>query len=892
MTIRNFEFLFDPQSVAVIGASNRPNSVGSVVMHNLLEGGFGGPILPVNPKHETISGVLAYKDIESLPLAPDLAVICTPPQSVPDLIHQLGARGTRAAVVLTAGLSGLRDEAGRTLQELMLEAAKPYLLRILGPNGVGLIIPGIGLNASFAHTSALPGHIAFVSQSGALCTAVLDWARSNNVGFSHFISLGDSADVDFGDVLDYLAGDPSTRAILLYIESVRQARKFMSAARAAGRNKMVVAVKAGRAEAGARAAASHTGALAGRDDVYDTALRRAGILRVDTIEELFEAAETLERSRPLVGDRLAVVTNGGGAGVMAVDALIASGGRLAELSQTTMAKLNAVLPATWSKGNPVDIIGDAGPERYTQAVEALLADPGVDALLIMHAPTAVISRVEAARAVIAAVKEARQVILTCWLGEAAAEEPRHLFAQANIPTYETPESAVRAFLHLVEHQRNQETLRETPPSVAAEFIPDKAAARDVIEKALTDGRDILTEPEAKDVLSAFGIPVVETRAVESVDDALRAANKIGFPVALKILSPDISHKSDVGGVALDLETPEAVSQAAEAMVARLASLRPDARHFGFTVQKMARRPGAHELIAGVATDATFGPVIMYGQGGTAVEVINDQAVSLPPLNLALAGELISRTRISRLLGGYRDRPAVDREALQLSLVQLSQMVVDIPEIVEVDINPLLADDLGVLALDARIRVAPVTGIEAGAHLSIRPYPKDLEEEIDQQPDPHILMRPIRPEDEPEYRAFLKALTHKDRYARFFGAAGEMPHAQLARYTQIDYDREMTFVATRGAQDANASILGVGKTITDPDNRRADFAIAIREDMRTGALPRLLTDKLVRYTRDRGAEEMVGYVVPEDLTLLALAKDLGFQAREVSGEKVIEIKLKL
>jgi acetyltransferase len=892
MTVRNLEYLFRPGSVAVIGASDRPHSVGKVVMRNLLDGGFAGSILPVNPKHGAVGGVLTYPDVASLPLTPDLAVICTPSATVPELIADLGARGTRAAVVLSAGLSRTDDDTGRTLQQSMLDSAKPHLLRILGPNCIGQLIPGIGLNASFAHIGALAGHIAFVSQSGALCTAVLDWAQAKGIGFSHFISLGNSADVDFGDVIDYLAGDPSTRAILLYIESVRHARKFMSAVRAAARNKTVVAIKSGRAEEGARAAASHTGALAGADDVYDAALRRAGVLRVESIEELFEATETLARARPMVGDRLAVLTNGGGPGVMAVDALIAAGGRLAKLSDDTVAKLIKVLPETWSRGNPIDIIGDAPPARYARATEILLQDIGVDAMLIMYAPTAITSSVEAARTVIASIKDTKRNVLTCWLGQSEAQYARRLFAEADIPTYETPERAVSAFTHMIEYRRNQEMLLETPQSVASGFVPDVAKVRQVIDDVLTEGRDILTEPEAKEVLAAYGVPIVETRAVGSIESVGLAAEQIGLPVALKVLSPDITHKSDVGGVALDLESAEAAKDAARAMTARVAQLRPDARVVGFTVQAMARRPGAHELIVGVATDPIFGPVILFGQGGTAVEIIGDQAVALPPLNLSLAGDLISRTRVSRLLAGYRDRPTADFDALKLTLTQVSQLIVDVPEIVELDINPLFADQQGVLALDARIGIQAAAGKEPTARLAIRPYPKALEEEVTLKSGHRVLLRPIRPEDEPEHSAFFKQLVQDDVYFRFFGAVRQMPHSQLARYTQIDYDREMAFIATGPGEDGGSETYGVVRTVCDPDNTVAEFAIIVRSDKKGQGLGQLLTDKIIRYCRARGTIEIVGQALRSNYPMLKLARAAGFHTTYLPEQGVVEIRLKL
>jgi len=639
MSIRNLDRLFRPTSIAVIGASTRPHSVGATVMHNLLAGGFAGPVMPVNPKHRAVAGVLGYPDVASLPLVPDLAVLCTPAPTVPELIAELGRRGTKAAIVLSAGLSARPKHHRHTYEQAMLRAARPHLLRILGPNCIGLLVPGSGLNASFAHIGARAGRVAIVHQSGALCTALLDWAAPRGIGFSHVVTLGNSADIDFGDALDYLGSEPDAQAIMLYIESVRHARKFMSAARAAARNKPVLVIKAGREPEGARAAASHTGALAGSDDVYEAAIRRAGMLRVFETEEMFEALETLSRAGPLHGDRLAILTNGGGPGVLATDALIAGGGRLAAIDDATLGRLDAVLPAMWSRGNPVDIIGDAPGERYRAALEILLEAPGVDGVLVLHSPTATASPDEAARAVIGVVEARRarpRQVLTSWLGAEAVAPARRAFAAAGVPTYETPAGAVRAFLHIVRYRRNQELLMATPTSAPTEFTPDGDAVRKIIDGALAEGREILDEAEAKSVLAAYGVPVVETRRARTPEDAVRCAEAIGYPVALKVRSPDITHKSDVGGVRLDLDSAVAVADAATAMAARLAAAMPEARIDGFTVERMVRLGTGFELIVGAATDSIFGPIILFGHGGTAVEIIGDRAVGLPPLNTTLA----------------------------------------------------------------------------------------------------------------------------------------------------------------------------------------------------------------------------------------------------------------
>ncbi len=892
MSVRNLEFLFRPKSIAVIGASDRAGSVGATVMRNVMAGGFSGTVYAVNPGHLIVAGQRAYPDVTHLPQAPELAVIATPPATIPAIIDALGRRGTRAAVVITGGLSKARDADGKSISQAMRDAARPYLLRILGPNCVGLLVPGLGINASFAHTAALPGNLAFVSQSGGLTTAVLDWAKSRGIGFSHFISLGDAADVDFGDLLDYLASDSGTRAILLYIESITAARKFMSAARAAARNKPVLVVKAGCAPEGARAAASHTGALAGADDVYDAALRRAGMLRVDTIQELFDAVETLARAQPLTspmrGAGLVIMTNGGGPAVMAADALSLHGGQLAVLSGAALQRLDAALPATWSHGNPVDIIGDAPASRYAATLQALVDDKDNDAILFIHAPTAIVSAADVARACAPLAKGRR--VLACWLGADAVAEARRIFEVEGIPCYDTPEQAVSAFLQLVAYQRNQQMLMQTPPSVPRDFVADAAVARGTVNAALQAGREWLSEAETRGVLAAYGIPVVRTRSAANADEAARAAAEIGFPVALKIISPQITHKSDVGGVALNLANAGELRHAAQGMARRLHERAPQAQLAGYTVQEMVVRPKAHEVIIGAVVDAVFGPAILFGQGGVAVEVVADRAVALPPLNLMLAAELVSRTRVARLLGGYRDRPPANREALYLALVKVSQLMADLAGIVEIDINPLLVDESGVIALDARIRVANHMR-SAADRLAIRPYPSELEERITIH-GREVVLRPIRPEDEPQHAQFLQRVDAQDLRLRFFYAVRVMSHNQLARFTQIDYDREMAFIASVDDGQATAETWGVVRAIADPDNIQAEFAILVRSDLKGRGLGALLMNKIIRYCAARGTGVLTGAVLHGNERMLALARELGFSLRFDNEAGVVQLNLPL
>lgn len=886
MSTRYLNYMFNPSSVAVIGASDRPQSVGGVVMRNLLVGGITGPIMPVNPNHKAVAAVMAYPDVKSLPEIPDLAVICTPPPSVPGLIRDLGERGTRAAVVLTAGLENQKDPSGLALQDSMLLAARPFGLRILGPNCLGLMNPAVGLNASFAHALAARGKVAFVTQSGALSTAVLDYARSNEIGLSSFVSLGNGVDVDFGDVLDYLAADPSTGAILLYIESIKDAPKFMSAARGATMNKPVLAVKSGRVPEGARAAMSHTGAMAGSDDVFETALKRAGILRVETIPELFDAVETLGLARFGTGNRLAILTNGGGPAVMATDALVLRGGRLATLVKDTLAKLDSVLPANWSHANPVDIIGDAPPQRYVDALKVLLECPECDAILFIQAPTAIVSSSDVARAMVPVLKGSSKPVLSSFLGSDAVAEARKIFVESGIPTYTGPEDAVDAFLQITRYQESQQIRLQTPASACEEFVPDLSAARTLINAAMAEGRHQLGEAEAKAVLGAFGIPVVQTRVATSTAEAETLAEEIGFPVALKIMSPDLVHKSDVGGVVLDLENREQVRRTADSMMKRLEQLLPTARLAGFTVQQMARRPGAHELIVGVATDPIFGPVILFGQGGTAVEVIKDRAIALPPLNEMLARELIGRTRVAKLLAGYRGKPAADIKAICAVLNRISQLLIENPEVVELDINPLLASEKGVLALDARMRLqAPAAaGI---ARFAIRPYPRELEETISLGSF-SVKLRPVRPEDAVPYSTFLSLLKDDAQGINCLNMKESLLPVVAARHTQIDYNRQMAFVVI----DAAGAILGTVRALTDSDNSQANCSMAVAPSASGTDLGLILLKKIAAYCRGRGTAELVGFIRKADQNLLRIVKDSGCRLTETADPEMLEGRFKL
>jgi acetyltransferase len=871
MSIRNLDHLFSPKSVALVGASNKPGGIGRVIANNLTNGGFNGPIWFANPGHTDIGGKACFASVRDLPDVPDLAVIATPPATIPGLIADLAVKGTRAAVVITAGISG-------AIRQAMLDAARPSLLRIQGANCLGLMLPTIGLNASFCHRMPQTGSLALVSQSGALITGVIDWAAGRGIGFSHVVSLGDMADVDFGDVLDYLADDASSRAILIYMEHVTHAPKFMSAARRAARVKPVIVLKAGRHAAGAKAALSHTGALSGSDGAYDAAFRRAGLLRVSELEDLFSAAEILSHPPRLNGERLMILTNGGGAGVLAADRLADLDGHLAEISVPLREALDASLPPTWSRNNPIDIIGDADAARYVEAFTRIVHDPASDAVLVMNCPTALESSLEIANALIgagtphSASARSTKPILTTWLGDEAAHAARDAFAKAHIPTFDTPASAIEGFMHLVQYRRAQDELMAVPPiSPENHQGDDLGRVATIIDAVLAEGREMLTEHEAKSVLAACGIPIAATETASTPHEVAVFAGAIlksHAACVVKLLSRDIIHKSDVGGVRLNLESTESARRAAVEIVAAMTRLRPEARIDGFTVQPMVRRPNAHELIVGMSVDATFGPMLMFGAGGVAVEVLRDSANALPPLDLKLARDVMRQTRIYKLLEGYRDRPAADLDAIAMTLARVSGLIIAHPEIRELDINPLLADQNGVVALDARIRVSRGERVP----LAIRPYPSEWESRIELAAVGVVMLRPIRPSDEHLYAAFIERLTPNDLRMRFFIARPAMDHKMIARLTQIDYAREMAFVALNGT---NGQLIGVARLYADPDYRRAEFAVTVASDLKGKGLGWQLMQRLIDYARKERIASIFGHVLSENVTMLQMCRELGF-----------------
>lgn len=874
MTIRNLEHAVRPQSLAVFGASDREGSVGRIVMKNIVAGGFEGTIWPVNPKYRKVAGRRCYHSAEELPDIPDLGVIVTPAASVPGIVASLGERGCRAAVVITAGLT---RENG--LSQAMLDAAKPFVFRIIGPNAVGLIVPPAKLNASFAHMAAKPGYVALLSQSGAIATSLIDWAAENDVGFSHIISLGDMADVDVGDWLDMLAGDAKTRTIVMYLETITNPRKFMSAARAAARIKPVIAVKAGRHEAAAKAAATHTGALSGSDRVVDAALSRAGILRVQGLSELFDAAEITARFRPLDRAKVGIITNGGGAGVLAVDQLVGNGDCLAQLAPATIGQLSVMLPPTWSHANPVDIIGDAPPERYRAAVEAVALDADVDVVMVLNCPTGLASPNEAAAAVAGMTEEGHvggKPMLTCWLGEHTARGARRILQSAGIPSFETPAHTARAVAYIANWSRAQKSLMRVPSSTSGDVAGDRDPARAIFRTAASEGRRMLTEPEAKGVVAAYGILAPQTIVAHSPEQAGRAAGRLlkgSLKVVVKLLSKAISHKSDVGGVVLDIETAEGAEEAARAIADRVRQQSPQADIEGYVVQPMVVRKQALELILGMSRDPIFGPVVLFGAGGVAVEVMDDTAVALPPLDDVLAGDLIERTRIGRLLAGFRDRKPADIKAISDALNGLSQMIVDFPCIVSVDINPLLADADGAVALDARIEIDPLAVEEKGPNpaLTIRPYPVGWEKDF-AAGGAEYHMRPIKPADIGLYPAFLANISSEDIRLRFLAPRRNFPDDMLKRLTQLDYDRDIAFVVL---EKASGALAGVGRLSCDPDRERGEYALLVRTDLHGRGIGWQLLKQIVAYAEAEGIGRIEGIVLEENTAMLRMCREFGF-----------------
>jgi acetyltransferase len=889
MPIRNLDKIFHPKSVAVIGASGKSTSLGHKVLENLKEAGFKGPVYPVNPKYKKIGGSTCYENAAALPEAVDLAVICTPAATVPDVVRECGEAGILGLVILSAGFREASED-GQALEQALQRAASEFDgLRIVGPNCLGVMAPHSALNASFASGMPTKGHVAFLSQSGALCTAVLDWALQEQVGFSYFVSVGNMLDVSIGDLIDYLATDRWTESIILYVESITEAREFMSAARAFTRHKPIIAYKAGRFAESAQAAASHTGAMAGVDTVYEAAFNRAGIVRVFEMNDMFDCAELLARHKLPKGPRLAIVTNAGGPGVMATDALLERKGVLAQLADETVDALNQHLPAAWSHGNPVDVLGDASPQRLAEAARIVLADRGVDAALVIFAPQAMSKPTDAAKALIEVAAQSHKPMLASWMGGLTMSKGVELFNAAGIPTYSVPEQAVRAFMYLVSYARNRDVLYETPRDIPVEFPLDRGKLRAVFDTILSEGRETLSESTSKALLEAYEIPVAKPYVARSAEDGVQLAHRVGYPVALKVMSPQITHKTDVGGVELDLASDEEVRASFERIVAKAKEKRPDAQVEGVTVQKMVSSPVGHELIVGARRDAVFGAVLLVGAGGTAAELFRDRALELPPLNERLARRMLESLRSWPLLEGYRGRPAANIDRLIEILIRLSYLVADYPEIKELDVNPLLVTPDGAMALDARIILDHEMILKPPrpySHLAIRPYPEEFTRPAKLKDGTRILLRPIKPEDEPLWHELLASCSQESLWFRFRYLFKQTTHEMATRFCFIDYDREIAIVAELES-DEGRKLLGVGRLVANADHTDAEYAVLVADAYQGQGLGSLLTDYCLEICKSWGIRTVVAETAPENRRMLAIFEHRGFTLdRSVSSDVVL------
>ena len=876
-----------PRSVALVGASEREGALGKFVLQNLIAGGFKGEIYPINPKYKKLADLRCYARLTDLPSAPDLVVVVTPAHTVPDLIDDAAACGARTALVLSAGFAEI-GPAGRHLHEEALARARAHGLRMLGPNCLGIMRPDIGLNATFARTPARPGSVALVSQSGAVVAALLDFAYQAGFGFSSVVSTGAGSDVEFSEILDFLALDGATRSIILYVEGVHDARAFMSSVRAAASVKPVVVLKVGRHLAGSKAAMSHTGALVGDDAVFDIALRRAGAIRVSAYTQMFSAAEVLAAGRfprSEQANRLAIVTNGGGPGVLAADAAADNDVVLARLADETVSKLNEVLPATWSHANPVDIIGDADSERFAKALKLVLDDPGNDGVLLLFCPTIGLGAEETARALLPVAKASDKPVITAWLGGDDARHGRAIFDSAGMPSPSSPEKGVEAFSYLSKFVRGRQMRLQVPPPQVADFDLQVHEARRIIERASSAGRALLDERESKALLAAFGIETARTRMATSPEEAVELAQQIGYPVALKIAATGVTHKSDVGGVLLSLQDAAAVAEGFETIRSRCAELAPNAKFLGVLVQQMVVRPDGRELLVGLARDAAFGPVISFGMGGTAVEVLRDTAVALPPLNRFLARELISRTRVSKMLDRFRGKPAVDLDALIDVLLKISDLACELPCVRELDINPLLVDQHGAIALDARVVLGdgPLMPDATYSHLAIHPYPKALTRTHRVRTEETVLLRPIRPEDAQAEKRFVARLSPQTMFFRFHAPLRELTTERLIRFTQIDYDREMAFVAI-DAQNGQEEIRGIARYTKMPDGVTCEFGITVEDSWQRRGLGHALMAALEETARSRGLTDLVGFVLKDNEGMVGLMRSRGYVAKRGEDEE--------
>jgi acetyltransferase len=884
MVTLNLDKIFNPKSVAIIGASDQEGSVGYAIVKNFTQLGYAGKVYFVNMRKPEIFGVKTYPTVGQIPEPVDLAMIATPAKTVPDVVEQCGKVGVKGVIIVSAGFKETGSE-GKELEAKILEIKKKYGIRIIGPNCIGIIRPRINLNATFVDKMPKPGKIAFLSQSGALGSAILDWAIHENIGFSNFVSVGSMIDVDFGDLIDYFGTDPQTRSILMYVEGITEARKFMSAARHFARTKPIIVVKAGKFTESAKAVASHTGSLSGEDAIYDAAFKRAGIVRVEEIGDLFNAAEVLGTQPLPRGPNLAVITNAGGPGVMATDALIAKGGKLAKLSQKTFDVLNGVLPSFWSRGNPIDVLGDAQADRYKIAVEACLNDENIDGILIIFTQQAVGDPIAITKAIVELVKSKayqNKTILTSFMGYNSVQEANSILNANNIPTYSTPEQAIKTYMQMYHYQRNVELIYETPEELPVDAAPPKRPIMSILRNAAVEGRELLTEDEAKKLLKYYNFPVVPTEVATTADEAVAFARQMGYPVVLKILSPQIVHKTEAGGVILDLNSATEVRQAFDTVMQRAKAYDPNANIIGVTVQPMIKKKGV-EVIIGGKTDPLFGPVILFGMGGVGVELFKDYSIGLPPLNSTLARRMMEETKVYQLLKGYRNVPPANLKLLDETMLMFSQLLMDFPQIKEIDINPLLINEKDAFILDARITIDKedvFRKFEPHEHMVISPYPKKYELLWALKDGREVLLRPIKPEDEPLWLEMFQSFSDDSIRYRFFQMLKDTPHEVRVRYCNIDYDREIAIVPELTEKNRKR-ILGVSRISIEPDGKRGELAFIVGDQWQGFGLGTKLVDYTLEIAKEMGIETVYAIMLRDNNRALNLTKKMGFKIEYLS-----------
>jgi len=891
LVTENLDNIFNPKSIAVVGASDKKGSVGFSLMVNLTQKGYEGKVYPVNIKKDEILGVKTFKRVGEIPEKVDLAIIATPAKTVPSIVEECGKAGIIGLIIVSAGFKEIGPK-GKELEKQISEMKNKYGLRIVGPNCLGIIRPSSKLNATFSNKIPKPGNIAVISQSGALGSAMLDWAIHENIGFSNFVSIGSMLDVDFGDLIDYFGNDPKTKSILMYIEGITQARKFMSAARHFARTKPIIVVKAGKFSESAKAVASHTGALTGSDMTYNAALRRAGIVRVEDIGDLFNCAEVLGVQPLPKSPRLAIITNAGGPGVMTADSVIAEGGKLAKLSQKTIDELNKVLPPFWSRGNPIDILGDAQSDRYEATLNACIKDENIDGMLIIYTPQGVADPEKIAQNISKIVKKkaGNKPILTSFMGHEEVEKANEILNQNNIPTYSTPEQGVKTYMYMYQYSRNLEMLYQTPEELPVDSVPPKRPINVIIKEAAKQNREILTETEAKQLLENYRIPIVKTVIAKAENEAVGAASNIGYPVVMKILSPQIVHKSDIAGVILDIKSRAELVESYRSLMERVKEKAPNAQIQGVTIQPMINKTG-YEVILGAQTDSLFGPVVLFGMGGVGVEIFKDISIGLPPLNQNLARRMIEETKVYKLLKGFRNMPPANIKLLEETIIRFSQMLIDFPQIKEVDINPLFVNEKEVIALDARIVIDKekvFKKVEAHEHLVISPYPKKYETVWKMRDGRQVLLRPIKPEDEPLWLDMFKSFSEEAVRYRFFNIIKDTPHEVRIRYCNIDYDREIGIVAE--LQNGKRKFLGVVRLITEADGKNGEIAFIVVDKYQNLGLGSKMVDYMIEISKEKGLETIYAMMLKDNYRAIRLLRKMGFTIQY--EEDVVKASLNL